>query len=861
MKKLIPFLLLPFFLLAQDVTRTWDDTTLIVENVVVNGLISGVAELEFETVAQMKAFDFSTMANGARIKCNGYNIANDGYFGPDVFWNTASTATDDGFSVFDPVASGAGRLIRSFKEVVNVKWGGAYGNGSTDDTLIIQSVFDSGAKSVYFPEGDYLVTAQTDTFEAITITGVSNLTIDFETGARLIGNPASSIEALVIEGGDDDSYTYSYSNLASNVSKGAVSIVLASGEGTNFEAGDWIKIVSEDILDGPMSTQSKKKGELVRVLSVSTDTLTLATPLHDSYATADTAKCAVAPMVSNITINNFQSNNIWRSLIVRWAENVTITNTNITNQVISTGCGIAINDCVDVKIRDSHLADFVYYGIQVDFSSRDVFIDGIYGSALRHVVTTLANDTYGQVRNLTVRNGKAYNCSLSAWDTHESGENILFENLYSFEDGDHGVQIRAWKALIKDCLIENTNSDSYSVELAESTDVVFSGCISKTAARDGFASKAVDTDMIQCVAQNSVGRGFRSAGGRITECKATGNDAAAVVYNNNATRGPLEIKRMYAPYDAAQTLFLAGGDGQNLDLAEVSVIDCTLTGGYAVNGLWGSGTGAAPYHTGNQIFTNSSDAVGLTTMTSGQAEVLLPELILDTVGGSFHRPVVPDVYVSRVSGYYPTLTFDDTDVNATNEWITGIVWSPAYDFGDGFVYGDNGGSITGLTNTNTYYVARNSFPSIQTMRLTEEYQPTLLDGGFTAAANGASITVNVDDSSSFVIGRYAVFDTPADPTSDNYHAYLVTAKPSGTQLTLQTGSVANAGIVFANNTKVYLGAVLFSAPSGTGFTLTPATLTNGTPLAVVGMAGNYGFLIKSTDASEAGRTIKWRLNY
>ena len=437
---------------------------------------------------------------------------------------------------------------------------------------------------------------------------------------------------------------------------------------------------------------------------------------------------------------------------------------------------------------------------------------------------------------------------------------MLFENLYSFEDGDHGVQVRCWKMEVKDSVVERTNSDSYSVELPECTEVVLSGCVSREAARDGFASKAVDTDMLQCTATDSVGRGFRTAGGRLVDGKATGNDAAAVVYNNNATRGPLEIKRMYAPYDAAQTLFLAGGDGQNLDLAEVSVIDCTLTG-YAVNGLWGSGTGAAPYHTGNQVFADSSDAAGLTTMTAGEAEVLLPELILDTVGGTYHRPVVPDVYVSRVAGYYPTLTFDDTDVDATNEWITGMVWNPAYDFGDGFVYGDNGGSITGLTDTNTYYVARNSFPSIQTMRLTEEYQPTLLDGGFTAAANGASITVDVDDSSSFVIGRYAVFDTPADPTSDNHHAYLVTAKPSGTQLTLRTGSVANAGIVFADNTKVYLGAVLFSAPSGTGFTLTPATLTNGTPLAVVGMAGNYGFLIKSTDGAEAGRTIKWRLNY
>lgn len=94
----------------------------------IGGSIIGIAQLEFASVTSMLNFDYSLVADGRRVKCNGYNTANDGLFGPDVFWDATSTETADGLSVFDPVASGAGRLIRSFRDEINVFWAGAYGN-------------------------------------------------------------------------------------------------------------------------------------------------------------------------------------------------------------------------------------------------------------------------------------------------------------------------------------------------------------------------------------------------------------------------------------------------------------------------------------------------------------------------------------------------------------------------------------------------------------------------------------------------------------------------------------------------------------------------------------------------------------
>jgi len=158
MKKLLLYLsLIPLLVFGQNTTETWPNTTLIVKNVTVTGTISGFAELEFESVAQMKAFDFSQTTDGARISCNGYTVANDQKFGPDVFWDSTSSTSDNGVTVFDPATAGNGRLIRIFNGPINVLWGGAAGSGTVDDLAEILAVIAIG-KPVYFPTGNYLVT-------------------------------------------------------------------------------------------------------------------------------------------------------------------------------------------------------------------------------------------------------------------------------------------------------------------------------------------------------------------------------------------------------------------------------------------------------------------------------------------------------------------------------------------------------------------------------------------------------------------------------------------------------------------------------------------------------------------------------
>lgn len=177
MKRLLS-ILLPLAVLCGPIfsqntrVRHWEDITIRAGEVEVVGLIKGQLDLEFKSVEQMLGYDYSKTSPGARVKCNGYHEENDGFFGPDVFWDPDSTATADGLSVFDPTVSGDGRLIRSFDEIIEAAWAGASGNGVTDDTTAIQTILDLN-RVARLGRGQYRVTSQLKLHRSSGIIGVN----------------------------------------------------------------------------------------------------------------------------------------------------------------------------------------------------------------------------------------------------------------------------------------------------------------------------------------------------------------------------------------------------------------------------------------------------------------------------------------------------------------------------------------------------------------------------------------------------------------------------------------------------------------------------------------------------------------
>lgn len=80
--------------------------------------------------------------------------------GGGVFrWESASVVTDDNGITIKETATTTGRWLRQFTGPVNVRWFGARGDGTTNDTTAVQNAIDYiatlGSGAVYFPRGTY----------------------------------------------------------------------------------------------------------------------------------------------------------------------------------------------------------------------------------------------------------------------------------------------------------------------------------------------------------------------------------------------------------------------------------------------------------------------------------------------------------------------------------------------------------------------------------------------------------------------------------------------------------------------------------------------------------------------------------
>lgn len=116
-------------------------------NATISGLTPSIlAFTSAATIAALKAV--SVPANGTVYEVAGYNTVNDGGGGLFVYI-AADATTDNGGTVFAPdVGSGRWNRLLDLAGPIDLRWFGATGNGSTDDTTRIQAAFTYGGSNV-----------------------------------------------------------------------------------------------------------------------------------------------------------------------------------------------------------------------------------------------------------------------------------------------------------------------------------------------------------------------------------------------------------------------------------------------------------------------------------------------------------------------------------------------------------------------------------------------------------------------------------------------------------------------------------------------------------------------------------------
>lgn len=96
------------------------------------------------------------------IYVTGYHTKDDGAFGSNMFvWDEDSTETDNGGTIIKCTTVTTGRYKLKYSGAVNIKWFGAVGDGTTDDSIPAQNAINLSKASIkglsiYCPAGKYL---------------------------------------------------------------------------------------------------------------------------------------------------------------------------------------------------------------------------------------------------------------------------------------------------------------------------------------------------------------------------------------------------------------------------------------------------------------------------------------------------------------------------------------------------------------------------------------------------------------------------------------------------------------------------------------------------------------------------------
>ena len=148
--------------------------------------------MAFATIAAMRGNTNTPTPTDTLL---GFWAANDGG-GGEFYWDNTSQETDNGGTIIKQNNLATGRWKRIITDTINVKWFGAYGNDTDDDTAAINACADfcrvtavspdtQMRKNMYFPEGMYYT-------GKIDITGIYHVA-GANMNTRLRGKPGEDI--------------------------------------------------------------------------------------------------------------------------------------------------------------------------------------------------------------------------------------------------------------------------------------------------------------------------------------------------------------------------------------------------------------------------------------------------------------------------------------------------------------------------------------------------------------------------------------------------------------------------------------------------------------------------------------------
>lgn len=151
-----------------------------------------------DSIADLKTLPADLFESGIQVQVAYYSTEGDGG-GGTFYWDSASTDTDNGGTIIQGIGITTGRWERLYSGAVNVRWFGAQGDDSTDDTSALQAVIDFQPRIIFIPAGTYQGnwTLPTSATSQIVGEGVGSVL-----KARTTSNPILTVTGFVNSGGN-----------------------------------------------------------------------------------------------------------------------------------------------------------------------------------------------------------------------------------------------------------------------------------------------------------------------------------------------------------------------------------------------------------------------------------------------------------------------------------------------------------------------------------------------------------------------------------------------------------------------------------------------------------------------------------
>lgn len=241
-------------------------------------------------------------------------------------------------------------------------------------------------------------------------TTLKDMTLDFTNLTELTGSYRYCVRAV----GDGLGTS---SVLTANATESSYSVEVT--DGSIFTAESYVQLTSEDFY--PYSASNVKRGEIKKIKSVSSNTVTFYESINDLYTTSNTATLRNITLLENITLDNVK--------IIGTNEEYNAADPNTQGR----NFGLDLQFCENVNVRNSTFKDADYYGIRarnvINFNFNGNYFDGVQytgsgaifygislenccqwgnvygnrGEQLRHlVVTTSSSTAYGQPYFITI---------------------------------------------------------------------------------------------------------------------------------------------------------------------------------------------------------------------------------------------------------------------------------------------------------------------------------------------------------------------------------------------------------------------------------------------------------------------------